>query len=100
MANRHSEMLELAIAKAKELDLINDLDEGIVSVARAAAFALDSAESQQKPGYIIAQLLTPYREALAELKLTPSSRMPVQKKDAFDDFLTDVTTPTGGYPGT
>lgn len=95
MTNRHSEMLEIAIVKAKQMELITELDEGIVSVARAAAFALDSAESQAKPGYIIAQLLTPYREALAELKLTPSSRQPVKSKDKFDDFLDDITTPSG-----
>ena len=71
---RHSDMLEKAITAAQEKNLVDDLDMGMVSVARAAAFALDEAEKQAKPGYVIAQLLTPYREALAELKLTPTAR--------------------------
>ena len=71
---RHSTMLELAIAESFERGLLDDVDQGLLSAARAAAFGLDYAEAHPKASYAISHLLGPYRECLAELRMTPTSR--------------------------
>ncbi|KAA0925962.1 hypothetical protein [Rhodococcus sp. ANT_H53B] len=74
MPGRHEEKLELAVRTARDEGLLDDKDEALVSAARASARALDDAEGTPKGGYITSQILAPYREILAELKLTPASR--------------------------
>lgn len=71
---RHSLMLEKAIAECFARGLLDDVDEALLSAARAAAFGLDYAEAHPKASYAISHLLGPYRECLAELKMTPLSR--------------------------
>lgn len=74
---RHAVWLEEAIAAAKRDALLQDSDLALVSAARAAAYALDASEAlptSSKPGYAIAQLLTPYKDILLALKMTPLSR--------------------------
>lgn len=71
---RHSLMLEKAISECESRGLLDQVDEGLLSVARAAAFGLDYAEAHPKASYAISHLLGPYREVLAELHMTPASR--------------------------
>lgn len=71
---RHSLMLEKAITECFARGFLDDVDEGILSAARAAAFGLDYAEAHPKASYAIAHLLGPYRECLESLRMTPESR--------------------------
>lgn len=52
-------------------DHLDDVDAGLVGAALVAARALDRAELAPgtKGGYLVAQLLKPYQEALAGLRL-------------------------------
>ncbi|MFW0784511.1 hypothetical protein AAFP35_08300 [Gordonia sp. CPCC 206044] len=90
---RHSLMLEKAVSRAREDDLLDDIDEAMVSVARAAAYGLDYAEAHPKASYAISHLLGPYREALAELQMTPSSRADAQA-DVFGDLMDELGEPS------
>ena len=75
VGTRHTEMLESAIDAAREAGLLEALDEALVSIARANARALDSAEALgKKGGYLIANLTGPYREVLEQLRMTPKDR--------------------------
>ena len=67
-------MLEEAIAAARESGLLEAVDGGLLSLARANALALDEAEASPKPYYPIAQLTGPYREVLEALQMTPETR--------------------------
>jgi hypothetical protein len=63
---------ETALVKALgAADHLDDIDAGLVGAALVAARALDRAELQPgtKGGYLVAQLLKPYQEALAGLRL-------------------------------
>lgn len=71
---RHSEMLEKAIDAARVSGVIEDIDEAMISIARANALGLDAAEKSDKPYYAIAQLTGPYREVLEALRMTPATR--------------------------
>lgn len=94
VGTRHSEMLEAAIADARERGLLETLDEALVSIARANARALDSAEALgKKGGYLIANLTGPYREVLEQLRMTPKDR----NNDADNDLtaaLAALSTPS------
>lgn len=90
---RHSLMLEKAIDAARDAGLLPAQDEAMLSVARAAAFALDAAEAMAKPSYAISHLLVPYTQALNELRLTPSSRVE-SVSDPFEGLLNGVTEAT------
>lgn len=78
---RHEKALDRAITAAHNRGLVEDLDEALVSLARASAWALDQAEADGKP-YAVASISAPYRECLAALQLTPADR-----KGAADDAL-------------
>ena len=83
IGTRHVDMLEIAIDAARESGMIEAIDEALISVARANARALDTAEAMgKKGGYLIANLTGPYREVLAQLRMTPADR----NKDADDDL--------------
>jgi hypothetical protein len=69
---------ESALLQAlKAADHLDDIDAGLVGAALVAARALDKAELQPgtKGGYLVAQLLKPYQEALAGLRL-PAAMLP------------------------
>lgn len=83
IGTRHVDMLEVAITAARDSAVLEDIDEALISVARANARALDTAEAMgRKGGYLIANLTGPYREVLAQLRMTPADR----NKEATDDF--------------
>lgn len=97
MSGRHTAWLEEAITAATAEGVLVDADKGLLSAARAAAFGLDEAEkltTAQKPGYVISQLLSPYRDILAELKLTPASRDKGKESDEMEVFLNGLGSPS------
>lgn len=66
--------LMLSIAAGSKAGTVVDEDAGLAAAALAAARSIDAAEllgwrGGTKAGYLIAQLLTPYREALQALRL-------------------------------
>lgn len=90
---RHSQMLETAIAAAKETGRLEAVDEALLSIARANAAALDSAESSAKPYYPIAQLTGPYREVLESLRMTPADRE-AEANDQLGEALRELSNAT------
>lgn len=78
---RHEKDLDATIEAARTADMVVDLDDALISLARGLAWALDEAELDGKP-YAIAQIAGPYREVLESLRLTPINRM----TEANDDL--------------
>lgn len=76
---RVEQLLTKAIEAARQAQVLVDEDLGLVGSALAGARALDSAERAGgvKAGYLIAQLLTPYRETCQALRL-PAAVMPAE----------------------
>lgn len=75
VGTRHVDMLEEAISAAREAQVLEKIDSGLLSIARANARALDTAEAMgKKGGYLISNLTGPYREVLSELRMTPANR--------------------------
>ncbi|MDK4252613.1 hypothetical protein NLL32_00695 [Corynebacterium propinquum] len=85
-AGRHEQELDRAIEHAQKSGAVDALDAGLVSLARANAWALDEAEANALP-YAVANLTPPFREVLAELGLTPAAR-----NNANDTALNDALT--------
>lgn len=73
LRGRHSEAMDRAIDCAYTQDALASVDEGLATILRAGAWALDALEAQNKP-YGPAKLLTPMTEALREARMTPDSR--------------------------
>jgi hypothetical protein len=95
---RHAVWLEEAIAAAEKEGILQASDKALVSAARAAAYALDESEklpTSSKPGYAIAQLLTPYKDILLALHMTPESREQQTENDGLKEFLDGLGKP--GY---
>ncbi|WKS67968.1 hypothetical protein NLL33_11450 [Corynebacterium accolens] len=90
---RHAEMLETAIIAARESGLLEAVDGGLLSIARANALALDEAEASPKPYYPIAQLTGPYREVLEALQMTPETRE-AKANDELTQALRELSQPT------
>ncbi|MDK8887597.1 hypothetical protein QP992_00370 [Corynebacterium ulcerans] len=88
LRGRHSEAMDRSIAAAKAADLIDDIDDGILTVLRSGAWALDALESQNRP-YGPAKLIDPMINALREARLTPDSRA-VATDDAISDLLMEL----------
>lgn len=94
IGTRHCDMLETAIDAARENGILESIDEALISVARANARALDSAEAMgTKGGYLIANLTGPYREVLTELRMTPGNRNEEANND-LADALAALSTPS------
>lgn len=89
---RHAAMLETAIEAARKSSLIEAVDEGLISIARANALALDEAEASPKPYYPIAQLTGPYREVLEALQMTPETRE-AKANDELTVALRELSAP-------
>ncbi|WP_018119290.1 hypothetical protein [Corynebacterium mastitidis] len=89
---RHAEMLEKAITAAQEQGRVEAIDEGLLSLARANAVALDDAEADRKY-YAISQLTAPYREVLQALRMTPLDREN-EANDELNRALAELSAPT------
>ena len=85
---RHSEAMDDAIAAARERDLVDDIDKGILTVLRSGAWALDSLEASEHH-YGIAKLIGPLTETLREARMTPDSRS-AASDDTLDQLLQEL----------
>jgi hypothetical protein len=70
--------LRAAIAAGEAAGTVVEEDRGMIGAALVAARKLDRADADPTPkaGYLVAQLLTPYRETLAALRL-PAALAPI-----------------------
>lgn len=94
VGTRHAQMLEVAINAARESGILEDIDEGLISIARANARALDNAEALgKKGGYLVSNLTGPYREVLQALRMTPENRR-TEANDEFSQALAALSSPT------
>jgi len=91
------EGLRRAIAAGWAAGTLVDEDAGLIGSALVGARALDAADRtpNAKTGYLVAALLTPYRETLAALRLpaavTPSDpRAPAASQTDTPDWLRDA----------
>lgn len=73
LRGRHSDAMDRALAEARAQDALAPVDEGLETVLRAGAWALDSFEAQNKP-YGPSKIIDPIVAALREAHLTPDSR--------------------------
>ena len=73
LRGRHSDAMDRALLAAQEQDALSAIDDGLVTVLRAAAWSLDAFEAQNKP-YGPSKLIDPMVNALREARLTPDSR--------------------------
>ncbi|MFR9919936.1 hypothetical protein ACL1G5_10285 [Corynebacterium striatum] len=87
-AGRHETELERTITAARTADMVVDLDDALVSLARSLAWALDAAEAEGKP-YAVAQVAGPYREVLEALRLTPINRL-AEANDELANALAEL----------
>lgn len=86
-----------ALEAAAEAGHLIEEDLGLIGGALAGARAIDGAEKWPglKGGYLVAQLLTPYREALAALRLPAAvnpaddPRPPANVSDDAPNWLSD-----------
>lgn len=92
LRGRHSEAMDRAISSARALDAMADVDEGLQTVLRAGAWALDSFEAQNKP-YGPTKIIDQLVGALREARMTPDSR-----DVATDDEIKDLLNELGPSP--
>ncbi|WP_147291502.1 hypothetical protein [Corynebacterium senegalense] len=92
LRGRHSEAIDRAIAAAKANDLLDDVDDALLTVLRAGGWALDSFESQNKP-YGPSKVIDPLVNALREAHLTPDSRAE-STDESIKELLHDLGTAT------
>ena len=85
---RHGVAMDTALDAARERGALDDVDNGLATVLRAGATALDMLESQNRP-YGPAKLIDPLVNALREARMTPDSRGG-ETDDAIKEFLADM----------
>jgi hypothetical protein len=88
-----------AIRAAEEAGTVVPEDRGMIGGALVAARKLDRADADPSPkaGYLVAQLLTPYRETLAALRLpaalapvAPPAPVATESQTSTPDWLRDA----------
>lgn len=88
LRGRHSAAMDRAVTAARTAEVVADLDEGLTTVLRAGAWALDSMEASGHH-YGPAKLLPGLTEALREAHMTPDSRQ-TDTDAAIADLLADL----------
>lgn len=73
LRGRHSDAMDRAIAAARESEIVTDADEGLTTILRAGAWALDSMEKSNHH-YGPSKLIPGLTEALRDAHMTPESR--------------------------
>ena len=81
---RHTESMNKALDAARVADMVDDIDDGLATVLRAGAWALDEMEATGSQ-YGPAKVIGPMIEALREAHMTPDSR-----QMAADDAVTEL----------
>lgn len=88
LRGRHSVAMDSALDAARAQQITTPVDDGMATVLRAGAWALDSMESSGHH-YGPAKLIPGLTEALRELHMTPESRQ-TDTDAAIADLLTDL----------
>lgn len=91
LRGRHSEAVDRAIAAAAAQGAVDDVDDALLTVVRAGAWALDAFEAQNKP-YGPSKILDPMVAALREARMTPDSRV-AATDDSIKELLSELATP-------
>lgn len=78
---RHSDAMDRAIEANRAAGAVDDIDEGVETVLRAAAWSLDMFEKQNQP-YGPSHIIDPLMNALKACRMTPESRA-----EAADDSV-------------
>lgn len=73
LRGRHSDAMDRALNAARAQQAMTEVDDGLATVLRAGAWALDAFEKQNKP-YGPSKIIGELVEALREARLTPDSR--------------------------
>lgn len=81
---RHTESMNKALDAARAADMVDDIDDGLATMLRAGAWALDEMEATGSQ-YGPAKIISPMIEALREAHMTPDSR-----QMAADDAVTEL----------
>lgn len=79
-----------AIAAARDASVVDSIDDGLLTVLRAGAWALDSLEAQNRP-YGPAKIINPIVDALREAHMTPESRA-AATNDAVSQLLEELAS--------
>lgn len=88
LRGRHSDAMDRALSAAAARQITEDVDEGLATVLRSAAWALDSMEKSGHH-YGPAKLIPGITEALREAHMTPESRQ-TDTDSAIAELLTDL----------
>lgn len=86
---RHSDAMDRAIAAASEQHITDDVDEGLTTVLRAGAWALDVMELRNQ-SYGPSKLIPAITEALREARMTPEAR-----QGTLESGIADLLTQLG-----
>lgn len=87
--------VNLAVRKARAEKLLTDLDGGLITLARACARAVDTAEATRDV-WAVSRAAGELRDTLIRLRLDPTSRG--ADRDSLADFLQSLTEPTAADP--
>ena len=88
LRGRHSVAMDSALTAAREAEVVGDLDEGMATILRAGAWALDSME-RSNHHYGPAKLIPALTEALRDMHMTPDSRT-TDTDSAIVELLEDM----------
>lgn len=88
-----------SVARARESNMHEAVDELLGATIEASALALDRALHGRNAAYAVAQLLTPFRELLEAGSMTPAVRASAiddELKEALDAIANPVAAPADG----
>lgn len=88
LRGRHSVAMDSALTAARAAEVVGDLDEGMATILRAGAWALDSME-RSNHHYGPAKLIPALTEALRDMHMTPDSRT-TDTDSAIVELLEDM----------
>lgn len=97
LRGRHSQAMDRALQSGRAQGALADVDEGLETLLRAGAWALDAFEAQNKP-YGPSKVLDPMLAALREAHLTPDSRA-AATDDAVTELLKELAADDEPAPG-
>ncbi|WNO26663.1 terminase small subunit [Gordonia phage Rahul] len=96
LRGRHSVAMDKAIAAARDAEVLGDIDDGLATVLRAGAWALDSMETSGHH-YGPAKLVPAITEALRDAHMTPEARV-TDTDTAIADLLRDLAAAEADDP--
>lgn len=88
LRGRHSDAMDRAIAAAQDAEIVAEADEGLTTLLRAGAWALDSME-KSRHHYGPSKLIPALTEALRDAHMTPESRS-TGTDDAIAELVADL----------